>query len=224
MFKPKMRENQQDFHCQNKHDSSIHLVVLDQNLDKKERLLCNECMENFKSDAQTMEFKKVNQIIEDIIEQNMKSFENISQQTVQQLQTYIKSLQELKTQFIKLFDTLIKIAEDWSVNLLEQIQQYNQYSFYDELDSFIKNKNTNYILNDQNIQQLKLIPSKQRQSQIQGDQVTIYQNQLFKFLTIREAACNAIVLILLGQLYYQPKRLILKYGGLQMENQNQQKY
>ncbi|CAD8205818.1 unnamed protein product [Paramecium pentaurelia] len=147
MLEVKMIESLTDFCCQNKHDEPIHLVVLDPKLDKKQRLLCNKCMESFQSDAKTIGFKKVIQIIEEIIDKNMNNLENITQKTIQQLQICIKSLEGLKTQFINLFDSIISISENWTQNLLTQRQQYNQYSFYDELDSFIKNQNTNYVSN-----------------------------------------------------------------------------
>ncbi|CAD8178180.1 unnamed protein product [Paramecium pentaurelia] len=147
MFKAKMIENEKEFKCQHKHGQPILLVVLDPKLDKKQRLLCNKCMENFESDAKTIGFQKLINIIEDIIDQNMNSLENIVQKTVQQLSICIKSIQELKTQLMKLFDSMIIIAQDWTQNLLAQSQQFNQYSLYDELDCFIKNQNINYISN-----------------------------------------------------------------------------
>ncbi|CAD8076603.1 unnamed protein product [Paramecium primaurelia] len=147
MFKAKMIENEKEFKCQHKHGQPILLVVLDPKLEKKQRLLCNKCMENFESDAKTIGFQKLIYIIEDIIDQNMNSLENIVQKTVQQLSICIKSIQELKTQLMKLFDSMIIIAQDWTQNLLAQSQQFNQYSLYDELDCFIKNQNINYISN-----------------------------------------------------------------------------
>ncbi|CAD8095952.1 unnamed protein product [Paramecium primaurelia] len=147
MFKAKMIENEKDFYCQKKHGQPIHLVVLDPKLEKNQRLQCNQCMENFESNAKTIGLKKVIKIIEDIIDKNFKNLENITQQTVQDLSICIKSISELKTQFIKLFDSIISIAQDWIQDLLAQREQYNQYSFYDELDCFIKNQNTNYDSN-----------------------------------------------------------------------------
>ncbi|CAD8213195.1 unnamed protein product [Paramecium pentaurelia] len=116
-------------------------ILQDPKLDKKQRLLCTQCMENFETDAKTIGLKKIIQIIEDIIEKNMSNLEDITQKTIQQLQICTKSIQELKEQFMKLFDSLINIAEDWTQNLLAFTQQSKQYSFYDELDNFIKNQN-----------------------------------------------------------------------------------
>ncbi|CAD8200161.1 unnamed protein product [Paramecium pentaurelia] len=128
MFKAKMIENEKDFYCQKKHGQQIHLVVLDPKLEKNQRLQCNQCLENFESNAKTIGLKKVIKIIEDIIDKNFKNLENITQQTVQDLSICIKT-------------------QDWTQDLLAQREQYNQYSFYDELDCFIKNQNTNYDSN-----------------------------------------------------------------------------
>ncbi|CAD8178037.1 unnamed protein product [Paramecium pentaurelia] len=132
MFKPKMIENQNNLHCQNKHGQPVHLVVLDPKLDKKQRLLCTDCMENFESDAKTIGVKKIIQIIEDNIKQTMSDLEGITQQTVQQLQICKRNIQELKAYFMKLFDSLISIAEEWTQNLFTLIQQSKQYNLYDE--------------------------------------------------------------------------------------------
>ncbi|CAD8128833.1 unnamed protein product [Paramecium sonneborni] len=234
MLKPKMLENQQDFHCQNKHDSPIHLIVIDPNLDKKQRLLCSECMENFKSEDETMEFKKVIKIIEDIIEKKARSFENIYQLTVQQLQTCVKSVQELKTQFMELFDSLIRITEDWSQNLLEQVQKCNQYSFYDELKILIIKIKFNLRRQNHNLLKSVVLISHNKVKQIIKQNKINLSYILTKVISISSELINRLnkawqhvmqqFLILQGQLWYQPKKLILKYGSLQMENQNQQKY
>lgn len=41
------------------------MVVFDSKLQKNERLLCSECLDTFDSDARTIGFKKVIQMIED---------------------------------------------------------------------------------------------------------------------------------------------------------------
>ncbi|CAD8212636.1 unnamed protein product [Paramecium pentaurelia] len=148
MFKPQMIENEKDFYCYNNHEQAAHMVVLDPKLDKKKRLLCTQCIEHFKSDGKTIGLKEIIQIIENIIEKRLSNQEKITQSTVQQLKICTRSIQELKAQFMKLFDFLINIAEDWTQNLLAQIQQSKLYSFYDELDSFIKSQND---INNSNI-------------------------------------------------------------------------
>ncbi|CAD8081465.1 unnamed protein product [Paramecium primaurelia] len=249
MFKPKMIENENNLHCQNKHGQPVHLVVLDPKLDKKQRLLCTECMENFESDAKTIGFKKIIQIIEDNIKKTMSDLEGITQQTVQQLQICNRSIQELKAYFMKLFDSLISIVEDWTQNLFALTQQSKQYSFYDELDSFIKKQNN---INDSNItlinninrswmaKLLKILnqyiqdkdkvnfneQNKNLQTsfvQFIHKKVKQNQSQLINLLN-KVWDVKIQFLILLGQLWYQLNRKILKYGAFQTEKFNQQTY
>ncbi|CAD8198429.1 unnamed protein product [Paramecium octaurelia] len=144
MLKPKMIENEKNFCCQNKHMQPIHLAVLDPNLDKKERLLCNLCMESFESEAKTIGLKKIIQIIEDGIQKKLNNLESITSEIIQKLQTCKTNTQELRTHIMIIFDSLTRIIEGWIQNLLTQREQFQQYSFYDELDNFIKNKDIIY--------------------------------------------------------------------------------
>ncbi|CAD8104255.1 unnamed protein product [Paramecium sonneborni] len=145
MNKPIMIENEKDFQCQNKHDQPILLVALDPKLDKKQRFLCNQCIENKEQDVKTIEFKKIIQLIEDKQESKISNQENLASQTIQKLQTFITITQQLMSQYIKLFESIIRIAQDWNEHLSTQRKQCCEYSFYEELDRFIKNSDVDNI-------------------------------------------------------------------------------
>lgn len=56
--------------------------MLDPKLDKKQRFLCNLCMDNIKSDVKTIGFKKIVNIIDDIIEKRKNDNDKIIVETV----------------------------------------------------------------------------------------------------------------------------------------------
>ncbi|CAD8196431.1 unnamed protein product [Paramecium octaurelia] len=144
-------ENQSEFHCYSQHNQPICSVVLDPNLTNNQRFLCGSCLEFFESEYKIVGIKKVIQTIEEIYETQIMQLENQTMNTVQQLQSIIKSTQQLKQQFMDLFDSLIGIAEGWKNELLLQIQKFYKYSFYDQLDDYIKNKNTSEVDNKEKI-------------------------------------------------------------------------
>ncbi|CAD8215389.1 unnamed protein product [Paramecium octaurelia] len=127
MFQPKMIENEKDICCQYNHGQPIHLVMLDPNIKMKERFLCIQCLENYDQNGRTMGFKKLIQHIEDAIEKKMSNLADITSNTIQNINMCITSTQEFKTYFMKLLDSIIRIAEDWTQDLLVQRQQWNQY-------------------------------------------------------------------------------------------------
>ncbi|CAD8127286.1 unnamed protein product [Paramecium sonneborni] len=115
MFNTKMIENEKDFNCKNKHYQPILLVDLNPNLDKKQRFLCNVCMEDLESEVKTIGLIKMIQIISDKQESKQRNLTNITDYK--------------------------NVAQDWSDDLLVQRKSSCEYSFYDELDNFIKNFN-----------------------------------------------------------------------------------
>ncbi|CAD8082454.1 unnamed protein product [Paramecium primaurelia] len=147
MSKQIVLENQNEFNCQNNHNQQIKLVVLDPNLQKNKRLICNLCLENFQSNYPTMGFQKMIQIINDLQKQKMEELENKTTLNIKQLEKCVKLTQELRMQFNRLFDSLIRIAEDWSKDLELQIKECYQYKFEDELDDYIKKQNNSQIAN-----------------------------------------------------------------------------
>ncbi|CAK61766.1 unnamed protein product (macronuclear) [Paramecium tetraurelia] len=144
-------ENQSEFHCQFKHNQPICSVVLDPKLTKTQRFLCGLCMEYSDSEYTIIGIHRVIQNIEEKYETQIKELENQTMKTVQQLQSSINSTQKLKQQFMDLFDSLIGIAEGWSDELLLQMQKFYKYSFYDELDDYIKKENNSEAANTEKI-------------------------------------------------------------------------
>ncbi|CAK64517.1 unnamed protein product (macronuclear) [Paramecium tetraurelia] len=143
MFKPQMIEDEKDFHCVNKHEDKNKLVVLDENIERKQRIWCSSCMQILQTDARVVGIKIIIKKIEDVIETNVRTLEAITSNTIQKIKLCITSVQEIKRHFMKLFDSIIRTAEDWTQNLQSQRQKFNQYSFYDELDNLINKENKN---------------------------------------------------------------------------------
>ncbi|CAD8146604.1 unnamed protein product [Paramecium octaurelia] len=174
MFKPQMIENEKEFYCLNKHLQPCSMVLLDQKIEKKQRLWCNECLQNFQADSKIVGLKLIIQNIEEVIKKMQVPQMILLQNTVQKIKLCITSAQDLKTYFMKLFDSIIRTAEDWILNLQAQRQKFNQYSFYDELDDHINKQNRNFeshikLINNINrsdnkvIKYLSLIQLEQRQ-------------------------------------------------------------
>ncbi|CAD8088642.1 unnamed protein product [Paramecium primaurelia] len=145
MSKSKMIETEENFLCLSHQNEKICMIVLDPKLDKNKKFFCKSCLNNFESDAKTIGLQRILEIIEQIIDTNNNECEKIINETIQQLIKINKITEELKTSFLNLFDSIIGITSQWINNLQDQKEQQNQYSFYEELDNYIKNKNTNFI-------------------------------------------------------------------------------
>ncbi|CAD8167942.1 unnamed protein product [Paramecium octaurelia] len=144
MFKPQMIENEKDLFCLNNHTQQSRLVLFDQKIQKSQRICCSECLQTFQTDAKIVGLTIIIQNIEDVIQKNASSLEDITSNTIQKIKLCITSVQNLKTNFMKLFDSIIRTAEDWTLNLQAQREKFNQYSFYDELDNLINKQNKNF--------------------------------------------------------------------------------
>ncbi|CAD8065768.1 unnamed protein product [Paramecium sonneborni] len=153
MYKPKMIENEKDLVCQMNHKQSISMIVLDSNLSSNQRLLCQQCIDVFKTDAQIIEFKKVIQIIEDNKIKSLDILENLIKQNIQYIELFQTQVFNLKSHLVQQLDHLINNTKDWVLNLQSTGSKYSQYSFYQELDLIIMNQqstqNDQINLNDQ---------------------------------------------------------------------------
>ncbi|CAD8213117.1 unnamed protein product [Paramecium pentaurelia] len=134
MSKSMILENANQFYCQNNHNQQIMLVILDPNLQKNQRFICNLCLENFYSNYPTIGFQKMTQIIENLQKLKMKELENQTTKTIKQLE---------ERQRCNLINFLILLSEQLKIG--KQIQNYKQKNFknklYDELDDYIKKQN-----------------------------------------------------------------------------------
>ncbi|CAD8117105.1 unnamed protein product [Paramecium sonneborni] len=134
-----MLESIEELYCSQKHNQPIQMVVFDSKLQRNERLLCSECMDNFDSDARTIGFKKVIQMIEDRKKKNKDQAEVLIMGAIKSVEEFQSELVQLKSTIIQYLNELFRYTTNWieNLNMLGQ-SQIEKYSFFQELDSLIQ--------------------------------------------------------------------------------------
>ncbi|CAD8117106.1 unnamed protein product [Paramecium sonneborni] len=134
-----MLESIEELYCSQKHNQPIQMVVFDSKLQRNERLLCSECMDNFDSDARTIGFKKVIQMIEDRKKKNKDQAEVLIMGAIKSVQEFQSELDQLKSTIIQYLNELFRYTTNWieNLNMIGQ-SQIEKYSFFQELDSLIQ--------------------------------------------------------------------------------------
>ncbi|CAD8192920.1 unnamed protein product [Paramecium pentaurelia] len=163
MYKPKMIENEKNLHCLMKHELPVTMVILDSKLTQNQRLLCQECIDNFESEQtqKTIGFKKIVQKIEDNKQQQLSILENLIISNIKQVESFQIEINNLKSMIIQQLDQIINNTKDWILNLKQIGFKYSEYSFFKELDLIIINQqnNQNDQINCQN--QIKILNQSQ---------------------------------------------------------------
>ncbi|CAD8079276.1 unnamed protein product [Paramecium sonneborni] len=144
MNQPKMIENEKDLDCQGKHKLPISMVVLDPKLRSNQRLLCQQCIDDYETDAKTIGFKKVIQMLEDNRKKLLETLEVIIKQNIQNVELFQTQVYNLKSNLIQQLDHMIGNTKDWISNLQSAGSKYREYSFYEELDSIVMNQSSAY--------------------------------------------------------------------------------
>ncbi|CAD8104101.1 unnamed protein product [Paramecium primaurelia] len=142
MYKPQMIENEKNLHCQMKHELPVQMVILDSKLTQNQKLLCQECINNFESSYnKTVGFKKVVQKIEENIQQQLDIIENQIITNIKQVESFQIQINDLKSIVLQQLDQLISNTNDWIQSLKQTGSQYSKYSFFKELDIIINQQN-----------------------------------------------------------------------------------
>ncbi|CAD8071337.1 unnamed protein product [Paramecium sonneborni] len=139
LIKSIMIEQDVDLCCSRNHKQPIQMVVFDPNLTKNERLLCQNCLEDFESNMKMVGLNKVLSSIDyKQIKQNEYK-ENLIQTNIEQVQNIQRSLIEIKQNILQTIDQLIGNSGEWIKILYEIGEQTQTYSFFEELDHLITN-------------------------------------------------------------------------------------
>ncbi|CAD8188625.1 unnamed protein product [Paramecium pentaurelia] len=141
MFKPKMIENEKSLQCSYKHNLPIVQVVLNPLLEKEQRLLCNECLDNVDIEGKAVGFKKIIQMIEEQQKLRIDQVENIIIINIKQIELIQNQIDQLKQNIIQQLDQLKFIVHNWINNLQSIGLRYQTYSFHEELENIINNRN-----------------------------------------------------------------------------------
>ncbi|CAD8057989.1 unnamed protein product [Paramecium sonneborni] len=142
MFKLKMIENVQDLDCQMKHKYPIAQVVLDPQLQQNQRLLCQQCIADYETNAKTIGFKKVIQDIEYKKKKSLESIEYLIKQYINNIKSFQTQIGTLKSNIIEQLDHMIDYTKYWILNLKSTGSQYFEYSLFKELDLLINQQST----------------------------------------------------------------------------------
>ncbi|CAD8156967.1 unnamed protein product [Paramecium octaurelia] len=190
MYKPKMKENANDFYCLMKHQQPVSLVILDSKLKINERLLCCQCMEDFQFVHPKIELREAINIIEERRKKLLESLENLNNNNIQKVESLQNQMISLKSSLLQKIDQMLDIIKDWIQNQKELMQIYTEYNFFEEIDLI----NENQQFQDYHI---KLGNSITQLNNIWKDKVT--KNMQF-FTTFSEYQnCNEILCNLSGQ-------------------------
>ncbi|CAD8204364.1 unnamed protein product [Paramecium pentaurelia] len=128
-----------------KHELPLSMVILDSKLEQNQRLLCQECIDNFESEQKfkTIGFKKIIQKIEDNKQQQLNIIENLIITNIKQVESFQIQINNLKSMVLQQLDQLINNTKDWILNLKQTGSKYSEYSFFNELDLIIMNQQNN---------------------------------------------------------------------------------
>ncbi|CAD8096273.1 unnamed protein product [Paramecium primaurelia] len=145
MYKPKMIENEKNLHCQLKHQLPVSMVILDSKLTQNQRLLCQECIDNFESEQKykTIGFKKIVQKIEENKQSQLNIIENLIITNIKQVESFQIQINNLKSMVLQQLDQLLNNTKDWILNLKQTGSKLSEYSFFKELDLIIINQQNN---------------------------------------------------------------------------------
>ncbi|CAD8105557.1 unnamed protein product [Paramecium primaurelia] len=173
-----MIENQKNLHCLMRHELHVSMVNLDSKLTQNQRLLCQECIDNFESEQKykTIGFFLIIQKIEDNKQQQLNIIENLIITNIKQVESFQIQINNLKSMVLQQLDQLINNTKDWILNQKQIGFKYSEYSFFKELDLIIINQQNNQDdqINCQN--QIKIL----NQSQITKINSKLEQFKLFQ--------------------------------------------
>ncbi|CAD8131047.1 unnamed protein product [Paramecium sonneborni] len=141
MFKSKMIENEKTLQCALKHQLPIVQVILNPQISKEQRLLCNECLDSVDIEGKAVGFKKIIQMMEEQQNEKINLIESIIIQNIQQIELFQSLISQMKSNVILQLEQLNTILKDWIINLQSIGLKYSQYSFYEELEIIINSCN-----------------------------------------------------------------------------------
>ncbi|CAD8130572.1 unnamed protein product [Paramecium sonneborni] len=187
MIKPKMIENEKDFHCSKGHQLPVVTIAVDPQLSRNQRLLCTECLEDTDMDFKVVGLRKIISLIEENQVKKIERVENIIKNSIQTIESLHGIIDQMKSFIIQQFNSLITIMMEWIQNLKQQGSLYSQYSFYEELEVIIlkQNKtNTNQQILLQEIQKTNHCWSSKLNPKLE------YFNQLVEYNKCKELLSN----------------------------------
>ncbi|CAD8169857.1 unnamed protein product [Paramecium pentaurelia] len=135
-----MSENQNEFKCIKKHNQMITTILIDDKLPKQERFLCQECLDNKLQVFESMGLNAMQKIIEDKLIKKRKIINDIADQYIEIIQQYNNNLENLKTKLASAIEIMINANKNWIRELNQKKQDSCIYSFIDESDDYIRNR------------------------------------------------------------------------------------
>ncbi|CAD8162364.1 unnamed protein product [Paramecium octaurelia] len=139
----KMIENEEQLQCINNqhiHRSAI-IILLDKDLEAKERLACHQCLithlGNFNGISINQGLSKIQQLKEEIFDEIEIHFSK----TYNCLKTFKEQILQIKQEFLQTLNQVIEPLEQWMKQLVELKEGYSSYSLYTEIENLTKPTN-----------------------------------------------------------------------------------
>ncbi|CAD8078485.1 unnamed protein product [Paramecium sonneborni] len=125
--------------CFQNHNSPICSVIIDKDFNKNQRLLCNECMQDFNENLQIKGFKAIYQQIESNLYQNRDQMCQLLFQKKEKLKSLINDLNDWKSSILNQIDSILEVLKYWSEQLMPDKYINKQQSFIDLLEQYLRN-------------------------------------------------------------------------------------
>ncbi|CAD8104465.1 unnamed protein product [Paramecium primaurelia] len=134
-----MQQSTNQMICCSEHKMEAQLVILDQEMTQKQRLLCTECISKMEGNYRFLGFKKIKQIIEE--NQNLKNqiIDNVINQRRDIIQKFQIQMDSYRSMQIQKFDNIISQTNFWIQNLNEIKQKYQSSNFCKEFEILLQN-------------------------------------------------------------------------------------
>ncbi|CAD8203422.1 unnamed protein product [Paramecium octaurelia] len=141
MFKPKMMENEKDFSCSQGHKLPVVKISLDPKLQRNQRFLCPECLENADLDAKVVGLKTIISLIEEGQTKQIEKVEYVIVSYIKLIEQLRGLIDQMKSLAVQQFDQSITIMKEWIQNLQQLGSQQYSYSFEEELEIMLLQQN-----------------------------------------------------------------------------------
>ncbi|CAK93760.1 unnamed protein product (macronuclear) [Paramecium tetraurelia] len=136
------------------HKEPNFMVSSDPRLNKKQRLLCRICIDSVESNESFKIFKQVKEKIEANQNQRKLYVENVVRININYIEQIRLVLIELKNKVAQNIEKLMGFVDQWIQEVLKYGEQNATYSFFDELEKLIIQKNNDQFNQESLIEQI----------------------------------------------------------------------
>ncbi|CAD8215227.1 unnamed protein product [Paramecium octaurelia] len=181
-------DNNQTLIC-SEHQMQVQLIVLNKQLTKQQRLLCQQCINNMEGNYRFIGYDKFKQYVDDIQHEKNQIIDKVVNKKLEIIEIIQNQVDQSKSEQIQKFDLLQSQINIWKENLNKTKAIYQQSNYYQNVDLFLEN----------GLQYLQI-------NQLQ------FYTELRETLIALQQNYQPKIILLLNQLIEIPKLLQANYG------------